>query len=299
VVRSAHAGDALARTISLATRQGGFTGEVINRRKDGHEFPVELWTSVVRNDAGEPVALVGVARDITGRKKAEEQIRLSLREKEVLLKEIHHRVKNNLQVISSLLSLQASRLTNTETLAAFRESQARVKSMALVHEELYQSEDLSCIDFGDYLHRLGASLVNMYRTPMSSIEVVIDAERVYLSVDAAVPCGLIVNELVSNAMKHAFAGRTRGTVRVSFVHCDPRSALTVQDDGIGLPAGIDVGATESLGLQLVNALVHQLGGTLAVDREGGTTFKVEFTRHGRPIDVAAVHHAQPQHVSTE
>jgi PAS domain S-box-containing protein len=141
-------------TIREKTLTGGWYGELINRRADGSQFPVELWTSVVRNDEGEPVAMVGVARDITARKIAEEELRSSLREKEVLLKEIHHRVKNNLQVISSLLSLQSEYLEDPEMVRAFKESQNRVKSMALIHEKLYQSRNLAEIDFGDYLREL-------------------------------------------------------------------------------------------------------------------------------------------------
>ena len=271
----------LTEQIRTATRDAGWTGEVQNVRKNGEVFPIELWTSTVRNDQGEPVALVGVAREITRRKRVEAQLRASLREKEVLLKEIHHRVKNNLQVISSLLSLQASKLASDDMANILRESQTRVKSMALVHEELYQSDDFSRIDFADYAHRLTTSLFHTYRTDTTPIMLAVDVEDVFLTVDTAIPCGLIINELVTNALKYAFRGRERGRVDIRLAREGENHRLTIADDGIGLPGNIDPETAESLGLQLVNTLTRQLGGTLTVTRSGGTQFTVTFIEQER------------------
>jgi PAS domain S-box-containing protein len=276
MVRSPKTPADLSEQIRLGTRGAGWSGEVPNRRKNAEEFPVELWTSTVRNDQGEPVALVGVAREITERKAAENQIKASLHEKEVLLKEIHHRVKNNLQVISSLLSLQSAKTPNAEIQAILKESQTRVKSMALVHEELYQSEDFSRVDFADYIRRLTSNLFHAYQTGPMPISLVVDVEDVYLTVDAAIPCGLIINELVSNALKHAFYGREGGVITIRLQRNGPMFSLTVSDNGTGLPLSVDPATAETLGLQLVSTLTRQLGGVLAVYREEGTRFEVKF-----------------------
>jgi len=271
----------LTEQIRVGTRNAGWTGEVQNARKNGETFPIELWTSTVRNDQGEPVALVGVAREITRRKRVEAQLRASLREKEVLLKEIHHRVKNNLQIISSLLSLQASKLSSDDMASILKESQTRVKSMALVHEELYQSDDFSRIDFADYTHRLTTSLFHTYRTDTTPITLAVDVENVFLTVDTAIPCGLVINELVTNALKYAFRGRESGNVHIRLAREGEGYLLSVADDGIGLPGGIDPDTAESLGLQLVNTLTRQLGGTLAVTRDNGTQFTLAFVEQER------------------
>ncbi len=281
LLRPADFSSDLTEQIRAGTRTGGWSGEVQNVRKNGESFPIELWTSTVRNDQGEPVALVGVAREITRRKLVEARLRTSLREKEVLLKEIHHRVKNNLQVISSLLSLQASKLSGDDMVNILKESQTRVKSMALVHEELYQSDDFSRIDFADYAHRLTTSLFHTYRPEVTPIALAVDVEEIFLTVDTAIPCGLIINELVSNALKYAFRGRERGRVDIRLVREGGEYRLTIADDGIGLPGNIDPETTETLGLQLVSTLTRQLGGTLAVRRGGGTQFTVAFVEQER------------------
>jgi PAS domain S-box-containing protein len=280
-LRSPSVPEGLSREIHAMTRDGGWSGEILNRRKDGSEFTVEVYASVVRNDQGEPVAMVGVARDVTERKRAEERIRDSLREKEVLLKEIHHRVKNNLQVITSLLNLQSAKVSSPETAAALKESQTRIRSMALVHEELYRSRDLASIDFSSYVRKLTSNLFHAYQAAAVEIALHLDVVDVYLPVDTAIPCGLIVNELISNSLKYAFAKRTSGKVTVAFRHDGPAYRLQVSDDGVGLPAHIDLDRTETLGLQLVATLAKQLRGEIAVDRSGGTTFTLAFTLSGR------------------
>jgi two-component sensor histidine kinase len=222
------------------------------------------------------VALVGVAREITERKRIDEKVKASLKEKEVLLKEVHHRVKNNLQVISSILNLQGEKITNQEMLNLLRETQNRVRSMALVHEELYQSETLSWVDIGDYARRLSTTLFHSYRPEAVDLRLELDIGDVRVPVDEAVPCGLIINELLSNAMKYAFVGRRRGRVSVSFHQVADQFVLEVSDNGVGVPRGLDVNAAETLGLQLVATLTRQLRGSIEFVRRRGTTFTVKF-----------------------
>ncbi|MGZ8937554.1 MAG: CHASE4 domain-containing protein [Halobacteriota archaeon] len=227
-------------------------------------------------DARGNVTKVAVfSRDITERKRAEEQIITSLREKELLLSEIHHRVKNNLQIVSSLLSLQSDYVTDADALAMFRESQQRVKSMALIHEKLYQSEDFAHIDFSDYLAALSSYLVSSYHLP--SVRLVTEGCTTSVDITAAIPCGLIVNELVTNAFEHAFPDGRAGTITVSLCTDEAGThVLSVSDDGVGFPEDLDFRNTKSLGLQLVTGLVNQLDGTITLDRTKGTTFIITF-----------------------
>jgi two-component sensor histidine kinase len=225
--------------------------------------------------------MVGVARDITERRKAEEQIRASLREKEVLLKEVHHRVKNNLQIISSLLNLQSEYIRDPEMLKVFNESQQRVKSMALVHEMLYRSSNLAEVDFADYVRELSTQLVRSYGTSAKAVEFRLNVDPVALGIDRAIPCGIILNELVSNALKYGFPNGRRGAVYVD-VKSGPNRTLrmVVGDNGVGLPEGFNLDEAESLGLKLVRMLTYQLQGELRVERSsallgGGTG--TEFT----------------------
>jgi PAS domain S-box-containing protein len=280
LIRSPDTPACMDEQIRKATLQGEWYGEVLNRKADGSEFPVELWTSVVHNDEGDPVALVGVARDITERKQADESIRASLREKEVLLKEIHHRVKNNLQVISSLLSLQAEYLTDESMLRIMRESQGRVKSMALVHEKLYQSHNLAEIDFGDYVRVLVMQLFRSYGIAQDSVHMVITADPVALGVDRAIPCGIIVNELVTNALKYAFPDGRKGTVEVE-LRSTPGGVITlaIRDDGVGIPHDIEFHKADSLGLTLVHMLADQVQGELTIPRRStGAEFVLTFRK---------------------
>ena len=216
------------------------------------------------------------------RRQAEEQIKASLLEKEVLLKEIHHRVKNNLQIISSLLNLQSGYIGDEQVSQMFKESQNRVRSMALIHEKLYQSENLARIDFAEYVRDLTNYLFRMYGASSYGIKLEINADDVSLDIDMAIPCGLIVNELVSNSLKYAFPieprqSESKGTIRIG-LNSDNNGKLTliVSDNGIGLPEGLDYRKTGSLGLQLVNTLANQLEGDMELDRNGGTTFKITF-----------------------
>ena len=228
------------------------------------------------NNAGQATRFTGTVQDITERKKAEAALRQSLAEKEVLLKEIHHRVKNNMQVISSMVSLQAGELQDPSTRDILDEVTHRVRSMALVHEKLYQSADLSQIDFAGYAKSLLGYLWRAYGTADSDIRLAMDVEPVSLTVNTAVPCGLILNELVSNALKHAFRARKDGEVTVSIHSAQGMIRLSVRDDGTGLPEGFDWKQAHSLGLRLVRMLAGQLHAEVELNSEDGTEFKITF-----------------------
>jgi two-component sensor histidine kinase len=225
--------------------------------------------------------------DITARKEAEDALRISLAEKEVLLKEVHHRVKNNLAAIMGLVDLQEQALDNQAARTALAELSARIRSMALVHEQLYQSENLSRIDFQSYLESLISHLRSSYER-FGGIHVSVAAEGVEMGLDNAVPCGLLITELITNAYKYAFpAGRPRpGTggceIAVSAAWDGATYTLTVADNGVGLPKDLDWTNTKTLGLLLVKMLgQHQLQGTIEVDRTLGTTFRLQFTPKNR------------------
>ncbi|HEY6033074.1 MAG TPA: sensor histidine kinase, partial [Kofleriaceae bacterium] len=193
-----------------------------------------------------------------------------LEQKQALLREIHHRVKNNLQLVSSLLNLQASRITDPAVAELFADSRNRVRSMALVHENLYRAGDFSRIPMATHIKALCAQLIRAYHVP--DVELVVEAGEMQLDMDRAVTCGLILNELVSNALKHAFPEGRRGTIRIDA----GGNVLRVSDDGIGLPVGLDWGRADSLGIQLVRDLTAQLRGTLTVSRERGTVFTIDL-----------------------
>jgi PAS domain S-box-containing protein len=214
-------------------------------------------------------------RDITERKRAEEQLRSSLNEKDTLLKEIHHRVKNNLQIISSLLNLQAAKIRDAQSAGVFRESQNRIRSMALIHESLYQSHDLARIDVSLYFRTLCAHLCRSYGVESDRVKLQVQVEGATLGLDMAIPCGLIVNELVTNALKYAFPNGRPGRVTVEFRVEGHRGILVrVADDGVGLPPKLDLDRTDSLGLRLVRTLTEQINGNLEVSRKGGTQFQI-------------------------
>jgi len=213
---------------------------------------------------------------VTERKQALEQIKTSLHEKEVLLKEIHHRVKNNMQVITSLLSLQSKTIKDEQALSVFQDSQNRVKSMALIHETLYQSKDLSRINFAEYLQKLVAHVSRSYRIRPEAVKINIDVDDVSLPIDTAVPCGLIINELASNSLKYAFPADTRGEVNIAFERADAQYVLRVSDTGVGLPSDFDPEMGKSLGMKLVRMLTGQLCGELECRNGVGTTFEIRF-----------------------
>jgi PAS domain S-box-containing protein len=242
---------------------------------------IERWIHTksfpVLNDKGEIYRIVGVTEDITRRKISEEQIKQSLREKEVLLREIHHRVKNNLQIISSLLSLQTPNIKNKKDLEIFMDSQNRIRSMALVHEKLYQRKDISGINFEEYVKELTNILKDSYRIKAEFIEFKIDVDDIMLNIDLSIGLGLIINELVSNAFKHAFPGNVNGLVEIIVKSGENNSLfIRVADNGVGIPENIDFRNTDSLGLQLVTTLVEQHGGKVELSIDVGTVFDITF-----------------------
>ena len=216
--------------------------------------------------------------DITKTKNAEAAIKKSLKEKEVLLKEIHHRVKNNLTVISSLLNLQSRYIKDKDDLKMFQESQSRAKSMALIHQRLYDSSDLERINFGDYIRSLANDMFQTYLLDPKQIKLEMDVEDVMLDIDTTIPLGLILNELLTNSMKYAFPEDglydTTGIIRVKLFKMDENYSLIVEDNGMGLPIDINLETTDSLGLQLIYSLSEQLGGNIELNRTNGTSFKI-------------------------
>jgi PAS domain S-box-containing protein len=274
------------------------------RGVDGHWHSVLARGVPVTDEGGKVLCWAGINLDISRLKRVEQQLkrafedselrieertaeltavnemlRRSLEEKEVLLKEVHHRVKNNLQVVSSLLHLQSLHTRDRASVEMFQESQHRVRSMALIHERLYRTKDLAQIDFTDYISGLANSLFRSYNVDTDRIALEIDVNEVRLGIDTAVPCGLLINELVSNCLKHAFTGRERGCIRVELLKVgDSEALLRVRDDGVGLQANVIPESSETFGMQVVIALVDQLHGHLDVGRDAGTEFRVLFPR---------------------
>jgi PAS domain S-box-containing protein len=251
--------------------------ELENLEEDGKITVFETRKSPIMARDGRVKGLIGISRDISERKKMEYELRKALGEKTVMLQEIHHRVKNNLQIVTSLLNLQMEGVEDPAVRGLFQETRSRIKSMALIHEQLYRSANLNQIDFKHYLHRLTDHLRHSHGFPDRRIKLEIQAEETFLNITAAVPCGLLINELVSNAFIHGFPGNREGRIRVILKQKSPKTYfLAVEDDGVGLPEGLDPEKTESLGLQLVKLLSRQLGGKLNWSSRGGTRFHILF-----------------------
>ncbi|WP_321504706.1 PAS domain S-box protein [uncultured Methanoregula sp.] len=219
----------------------------------------------------------GIARDITDRKTLQDELVTSLKEKEILLKEIHHRVKNNMQVISSLLNLQAKLIKDVNSREVIRESQNRVMSIALVHEKLYQSKNLAEIDYSDYLKKIAEYLLQSYGISPKTVAIRIHAENILLPIDKAIPLSLMINEMISNSLKYAFPDNRTGIICVDLRKEEDRYTLVVNDDGIGLPETVTLEQTDTLGMQLVNSLVRQIQGSISLNRVSGTEYRITFT----------------------
>ncbi len=256
--------------------EGRWEGELLHKRSDGTRITVWSRWSLQTDSEGAPVSVLEINSDITDRKRADEQVRSSLREKEVLLKEIHHRVKNNLQIIASLLNMQAEFVTDRNARVMLEEMNTRVRSIAAIHEMLYSAPDLSQINFGGYLNLLTRDISSVYSLAGGQVVAEVNASPVSLDITQAVPCGLIVSELLTNAFKHAFRAGERGSLRVAFDRNDHECVLEVSDNGAGLPAGLNPASSQSMGFQLVMLLVQQIKGSLEVGREGGTRFSIRF-----------------------
>ena len=293
--------DASLPKIELEMSKNGYARhESILIAKNRSIIPVEVATHSFKLQGKD--VILAISRDITERKKAEEGVKASLKEKELLLREIHHRVKNNLQIISSLLSLQTSYTKDNETRNVLEESQNRVKSMAIAHEKLYNSENLVKIDFKDYVNDLTDSLFLTYKINENRIKLNKKIDNIFFDVNTLIPCGLILNELVTNSLKHAFPAieshdltnekfsdpmtvcsegfselpNKTNEIRIELHQSKNKFMLIVSDNGIGLPKNVDFKDTESLGLKLVTSLIKQLDGTIEIDKTEGTTFRIIF-----------------------
>jgi hypothetical protein len=241
---------------------------------------LQVSSSLIRHSQGAPLYFVAHIQDITERKQAEEQVKAALAEKEVLLREVHHRVKNNLTALISLIHMQAGRVEDPEVLQMLASLQGRVRAMGMVHETLYRAEDLAQIDFEAFLKDLTHHLVFAVRSDRP-IALCVEAGDIRIDMKKAVPCGLMVNELLTNALKHAFPEDREGDreIRVGFEERDQEYVLVVSDNGVGLPPELDWRTTESLGLKLVNLwATYQLEGSLKVDTHDGTTFTIRFPK---------------------
>jgi PAS domain S-box-containing protein len=252
--------------------------ETVLLRKDGSSINVSMTVSPLLDEKHNVMGLSGIFRDISERKKAQEQIENSLKEKEVLLREIHHRVKNNMQIISSLLRLQSGYITEKKYKDMYMESQNRIATMSLIHEKLYQSSDLTKIEVGGYIKELVNGLFISYDINQGKITTKIDIENVSLGINSAIPCGLIINELISNSLKYAFQDGKSGEVRISLRSIgDGFLELIIADSGKGFPIDMDFRNTKSWGMRMVTILVeNQLHGEISLNRDRGTQFHIKF-----------------------
>ena len=258
-------------------KKGVFQTEYQMKRKDGSIIDTYNTVSTVHDDLGWQAGVVSIIRDITESKKAREVIQQNLREKEVMLKEIHHRVKNNLSIISGLLYLQSEQVENKQqALDAFEKSRYRIQSMARVHDKLYRTENLVQIDMKEYIEEMAGNLMQTLQIN-SDIAIEYNLDDIYLDINRAVPCGLILNELVTNAFKHAFKDQDSGRIEIELKESgDHTYQLTVSDNGAGLPEQVSLEEVNTLGFQIINTLVQQINGRLEIDNNEGTHFNIFF-----------------------
>jgi PAS domain S-box-containing protein len=260
--------------------QGRIDNVIEVRRTDGHITPLAVNATVIGGSIGAETRIIVAGHDITRQKHDEDVIRASLDEKVILLREVHHRVKNNLQIIISLVNLQMRQTDDPVVKQIMSETQNRVRAMSLVHEKLYRSESLSRIDFADYTRFLATQLFSFYGTDTRRVQLDFVMGKIMVDINTAVPLGLLMNELVSNALKHAFPNGREGSIRISGGYEGDLITLVVRDNGAGIPADLDWKNTISLGMRLINSLVDQIDGTIALDRKNGTAFTI--TVKGKP-----------------
>ena len=259
-----------------------FNGERLNFEtaftdNDGNKIYLDIFLNPIYRQ-NNIIEVSGIAHNITERVLNEEKVHQSLKEKEVLLKEVHHRVKNNMQVISSILNLQSSYVTDSYALNLLKESQNRIKTMAYIHESLYQNKTFTSINFSEYITTLTNNILQSYAASTQSVRLELDIQKIILNLDTSIPAGLIINELVTNSIKHAFNELNEGIIYINLHTKDNVLFLEVSDNGKGFPKDIDFKNTNSLGLQLVNTLVEQLNGKLELsgNKDGGTSFYINF-----------------------
>lgn len=246
--------------------------------KSGERKAVEIHGSLLKKNE-KSVGVITVIRDITERKMAEEQLKRSLEEKEILMREIHHRVKNNMQLMLSLLRLQSRQVKDKEASEILGVWRNRIRTIALIHEKLYSSEDMTRINFKDYIQVLAVSLFHAFEVKESEIQLNNKVEDVFLDINAAIPLGLIVNELISNAIKHAFPDKRSSKIDLEmYLENEEHYILIIEDNGVGIKEKIDVRNPQSLGLQLVNDLIEQIGGSFDFDGRNGTSFRISFKK---------------------
>lgn len=277
--RGHHPGYRRGFLAEATARPMGLGRDLSGLRKDGSEFPVEIGINPV--ETGEGTMVLSVILDLSERKQAEKRIQDALTQKDLLLREVHHRVKNNLQVVHSLLDLQALKLGDHDVVGMLRDSQNRIRSMSLIHQTLYQSSNFARVDFQRFLDELVPSLIESYRSVVGAVNVDIDAHHVKLPINEAIPCGLVINELVSNALKHGFARGHGGLIRVTVQACeDSHVEIAVSNDGHPIADDLDLSQTATLGFQLVRLLTRQLDGTLDIQRAHPTRFSLRFPVEG-------------------
>lgn len=267
-------------TFNIVLQQGTYMCETEHIKKDGSKFIALVSSSLLKNERGEILGLMSISRDITRIKEAEEQLKKSVHEKEILLKEIHHRVKNNMQVISSILKLQSAYVEDKKTVELLNECRNRISSMAFIHASLYLKKDFANVHFADYVGNIATNLQQSYSSNDKKIELKLDIPDFYMHIDDAIPCGLIINELLSNSFKYAFSDKKTGTIGLSVKNRQENVILAIWDDGKGISKNIDYKNTQSLGLQLVNSLVEQLSGKMELQSKPneGTKFVIEFNK---------------------